>query len=209
MVNLTCPVCGHTWNYRGSSFRATCPRCKHNNPPRNVWVLVPTTPESIPTPTPRRTRTPRPRPIDNTNIRKTPIEFIIDRNGAITITCQLDETFSNWLKENGSLRKVSNSLGESWARNWDCNENTEYVDIAFPGFDDGDTYNIISDHGLNSFIIKLAGANTDRKYKVKYQGLVSKEKLLSHANDLKTYFKTFYQSYVTPVKIDVKLEVVG
>ena len=39
-MKITCQVCGHSWDYSGSSFRATCPKCKHGDPPTNTWVLT-------------------------------------------------------------------------------------------------------------------------------------------------------------------------
>jgi len=33
-MNLTCPKCDHSWNFRGKAKRAQCPKCKQffNNP---------------------------------------------------------------------------------------------------------------------------------------------------------------------------------
>ena len=137
------------------------------------------------------------------------INITIDRNSDVKISCQLSPSFVEFLKATGRSQNVISSKGSSFARNWDCTEDTNFIAIDLKEFDQNfsDATNIITDYGINSFIIKLAGANGGY-WNVTYKGLVSKEKLVSYANKLKDSAKSFYYSYVKPVKITISLNVV-
>ena len=36
-MNLICPKCNYSWNYKGNHWRATCPNCKEKTK-KTIWV---------------------------------------------------------------------------------------------------------------------------------------------------------------------------
>ena len=147
---------------------------------------------------------------DSEKPEKAIIQLILDRNDDVTITCKISPTFRKWLQTNGRLRSVVGDKGDSFARNWDCNGNSKYVAINLQELEGNSRgeLNILGSYGLNAFIIKLAGADPNGKATIKYKGLISKEKLVSSAEDFRDRSKRFYYQYVKPIKISISLNTV-
>lgn len=137
------------------------------------------------------------------------VSIKIDRNDGVKVTCVLSPSFIVFLKNAGTQRNVVEHKGASFARNWDCNAETKYTEVNLQELDQNfsSTSNIISEYGINTFILKLASSNGGT-WVVTYKGLVSKEKLIMYAQALRDRAKSFYYSYVKPVKIEVSMNVV-
>jgi hypothetical protein len=133
----------------------------------------------------------------------------LDRNEYLTVSCKIDKKLADWIKANGRIRDVGESHGDGFARNWDCRNGTKFVDINLRGVDDnfrGNT-NIISEHGINSLIVKIAAAQPNHTWKVSYKGLVSKEEILRYSQQLYDNVKHFYVNYVKPIHVEVTLSI--
>ena len=137
------------------------------------------------------------------------INIRIDRNSDVKVYCQVSPKFSQFLNSSGHRKNVISEKTSTFARNWDCNSTTDFIDIDLKELDRNfsSSTNIISEYGINPFIIKLAAANGG-SWTVNYKGLVSKEKLIQYATQLRDSAKSFYYSYIKPVKIEITLNVV-
>ena len=137
------------------------------------------------------------------------IDILIDRRDYVSIYCKVSKSFSNWMKTNGRVRNVSETLGSGFARNWDCDNNTKFIDVQLGDMErNGRSEYIITERGINPFVIKLASAQPDRKWSVKYKGLVSAESLQQYGEQLKNDGNRFYLNFIKPVKIRVTLSVI-
>ena len=61
-MNLICPKCDYSWNYKGNRYKTTCPKCKWHNR-KTVWVYT-----GLPTPS-KMTTTPTTTPTTSQNIQ--------------------------------------------------------------------------------------------------------------------------------------------
>lgn len=142
---------------------------------------------------------------DNELQKKSIVQVIIDRNSEVTVTCKINQALADFLVANGRRCLVS-SIGENMVKNWDCEQETKYVQISLGELDRNfeRTSNIISEYGINPLVIKIAAMNNG-VWKVKYKGLVSKENLELYAKKLQEGCKKFYMDFVKPVRFEVNI----
>lgn len=137
------------------------------------------------------------------NIRSL-IELTIDRNDYVKITCKVSEEFKAWIIAHGTVRNLRESYGSDAVRNWDAENETDFIDCNLQNLDvNSSSSNIVTPTGINSLIIKLACASDDNTYTVKYRGLVAWELLQTFSNKIGDNVVSFYKNYVKPCNLKI------
>lgn len=135
------------------------------------------------------------------------IEFEIDRNEYVKITCRVHNDFKNWVKSHGSEHNFYDDYGSDAVRNWDATNETKYMFVTLGNIDGAQgSANIVTNAGINSLLIKLACASETNEYTVKYRGLVAWDVLQNYSAKIGESVVMFYKNYVKPCTLKIAVQ---
>lgn len=135
---------------------------------------------------------------------KSLIELDIDRNEYVTIRCKVSDELKNWIVAHGTRHTLNDDFGRDAVRNWDAEDDTEYIYVGLQNLDASQNgSNIVTSYGINSLLIKLACASETNEYVVKYRGLVAWELLQGYSNKVGDNVVSFYKNFIQPCKLKI------